>query len=225
MALYELKVFQEYFGQKCVTVFNYVGTGVPASVTGSYALVAALGFIPADPPPGDNFFTAWQDRVSDGVIFREVICKNIYDDDDFYVTPFPANTIGVITGTASSPMTAFGFQTTRVKQSIRRGNKRFVGVTEEHLVAGGIIDPANVANFTFWADRLSETQPYDDAGNALSFSPAIVSKEKYVTPSGKTAYKYYSTEVQQLARIAQGMSYFYIEAIRSQTSRQYGRGQ
>jgi hypothetical protein len=45
MPLYEVVLEQRYYNQQVVNRWNYVGSGTPASVTGSFALLSALGFI------------------------------------------------------------------------------------------------------------------------------------------------------------------------------------
>ena len=74
------------------------------------------------------------------------------------------------------------------------------------------------------ATAMGATLNYTDEGNALSFAPAIISKEKYTTPSGKEAYKYYASEVLQAAHTATGILWEIYGETRTQGSRQYGRG-
>jgi hypothetical protein len=68
---------------------------------------------------------------------------------------------------------------------------------------------------------------YDDEGNTISFAPAIVGKEKY-TPDplkpDRYAYRYYPTLAEQMEHVAQGFNWDVYNQVRTQVSRQYGRG-
>lgn len=227
MPLLEVVLNQEYYGQQCVNRFNYMASGTPAAVTYSYALLSALGAIPTSTTlETDTLMRALQVMQNSGVKFVQALARAIYIDDDFFDNPFFANTFGAggAAGGRLSPTTAWGFRSSRVKQSIGRGYKRFVGVDDEMISDGGTIVGTGVTQATAVAVALGETLSYDDSGNTLTFTPCIVQKEKYVTDKGNDAYKYYSSEVLQAPHIAQGISWAYYPQTRTQTSRQYGRG-
>jgi len=156
----------------------------------------------------------------------QATARAVYIDDDFYANPFFVNTFGGtgIAGSGLSPTTAYGFRSSRVKQSIGRGYKRFVGVPEGAVGGGGVIEADAKTLMGNLATVMGATLNYTDEGNALSFAPAIVSKEKYTTPSGKFAYRYYPSEVLQEPHTATGITWSFYPQTRSQTSRQYGRG-
>jgi len=62
MALYEVVVEQSYAGQQCINRFNYVSSGTPSGVTGSFGLIAALGLLLEGEPvgfPADMFGALW----------------------------------------------------------------------------------------------------------------------------------------------------------------------
>lgn len=227
--LMELTLFQTYFNQKCVNRYNYVASGTPAAVTLSFALASIMGFLPtASDLADDTVGGSLQLFQSAGVSFDSVIARAVYIDDDFYDSPFLAGTHGLLTsgGQSQSPLDAFGFFSSRVKQSIGRGYKRYVGVCEATVDDGGVIASGSLGVLQDHADLLSATLNYTDEGNSLTFVPCIVQKEKYtVESSGKFAYRYYADQATQLTHTAQGVSWSPYETIRSQVSRQYGRGQ
>lgn len=227
MPLYEVVLNQRYANQQCVNRWNYLGSGTPAAVSGSFALLSAMGFLSVttslDPDTVGGKLQALQNVDT---VFLQVLARAVYVDDDFYDEPFITNTLGTWSGggQSASPLLAFGFRTNRVRQSINRGTKRFVGVSESHMDVGGQWSSATVTAMSALSDKMDDTLTYDDEGNTLTFVPVVVSKEKYTTERGNTAYKYYSTELLQAAHLAEGITWSAYNEVRSQTSRQYGRG-
>lgn len=232
MAIFEVVLRQTYEGQECINRMNYVSSGTPASVSLSFALAWSLGAIhdaiavPPGYPP-----TKLMRRIAacqvNSVQFETLSVRNLYSDTDFYETPF----VPLLTGTALGsdgmpPFNALGFYSTRIRQSVRRGTKRFVGVPEAVSTSGGQISSA-LLNGTIkdLANELSEVLNYDDEGNQITFTPAVCAKERYTVPaSGRNAYRYYATEAEQMSHTAVGVLWTPYTTVRSQTSRQYGRG-
>jgi len=227
--LMEITLFQTYYNQKCVNRWNYVASGTPAAVTYSFALAAIMGFLPTSTTlTPDTVAGSLQALQNADVHFNSIISRSVYIDDDFYDSPFLVNTVGGSAGGtgALSPTNAYGFYSSRVKQSIARGYKRFVGASEGTVLSGGQIESAFLPALTALAGFMGDTLVYDDEGESLTFIPCIVQKEEYEVPdSDTTAYRYYEDPVIQLTHTAQGISWTPYEQIRTQVSRQYGRGQ
>ena len=146
--LYEVTLVQRYFQQVCINRWNYVGSGTPAAVQGSFALVSAMGFIPTGTPltiPANGIFAALRPLQSNQLTYVEVIAKAIYDPIDFYGTAIPT---GFNTGTnvneAATPALAYGFVSSRTRQDVARATKRFAGVGEASMLAGGTLDGATI---------------------------------------------------------------------------------
>jgi hypothetical protein len=169
---------------------------------------------------------AIQDMQNVGVIFVQATCRAVYVDEDFYASPFLSNTTGQQgnAGSAYSPIDAFGFRSSRVKQSIGRGYKRFVGCDTATVGTGGRVNPTGIGLMNVLKNAMGQSLIFTDEGNNLTFTPAVAQKEKYTTPSGKSAYKYYPTEAAQAPHLGQGILWENYATVRSQTSRQYGRG-
>lgn len=230
MALFELTIQAVYFGQLIVNRFNYVGSGIPAAVSMSYGLASAFGCVqtpglttfPADTPMARIAATQREE-----VNYAQYVVKDLYSAVDFWESPYNANTGGSNTGVgeAASPVLAMGYKSTRPRSDIRRGFKRFVGIEEGQMGAGGAISNTFLTGaMTALAVSLGETLEYNDSGNILTYTPCIISKEAYVTPSGNTAYRYYATESEQLDHTASGVTWTPYDTVRTQTSRQYGHG-
>jgi hypothetical protein len=218
MALFEIVLQSLYAGQQCINRWNYLGAGTPAAVSLSFGLTSAMGFIASGEPP-----TFPADTVFSKI--RQVVCMNVYDPTDFYTTAFPNGTVGTNSiGQGRATFEAAGFRTNLVNRDIARGTKRFVGVPSTWVGVGGVLNPDYVTQMETLAAAMAAPITYDDEGNTLSYNPAIVSKEKYTTPSGKTAYKYYASLTLQLSHIAQGFNWEAYDHVRSQVSRQVGKG-
>jgi len=221
-----------YFSQRCINTFHYRCLDVTLPVTGTaYALADAMGAIPVS---GVYTITklmwAIAKAVSTSVSFDQIICKNLYNPNDFFETAFSTALNGQVTGEPLSPAVALGYKTTRVRSDIKRGTRRFVGVSEGSSSNGGALLGSYASGVV--AD-LATAMSATITGNtplaeAEQFVPVIVSKQQYIPDPDhpeKVAYKYYDTEAEQMMHVAEGFTWFAYDQTRTQISRQYGRGQ
>jgi hypothetical protein len=234
MALFEVILTQIYQGQNTVNRWNYVSSGTPAAVTLSYALASAMGAIydltaipPAYPP------NTLIDRISElqdaQVLFNTLSVRNVYSTTDFYETPFTPALNGTQSGDGNSPAVAIGYRTNRIQTDVRRGTKRFVGIPESFVGDGGTLSIGSGGNIDQLRLAMNATLTYDDEGNTLSFLPCVCGREKYEVmkdglPTGRFAYKYFPDLAEQLEHTAQGVQWQAYDVVRTQVSRQYGRG-
>lgn len=230
MPIMEVVLQQTYQAQNIINRWNYVASGTPAAVSLSFALTSAIGAIPdAGVYPTDGLMKKLAAIQSANVSFTVVTVKNVYSQTDFYSTPFTTPLTGAHVGSEDMPpFVAFGFRTNRVRQDIHRATKRFVGVFEADNVGGAVQSPI-VPGLEAVSTAMSAVLTYDDEGNTLTFAPCVVSKEKYdPNPEDPTrnhvAYRYYATEAVQMNHLAQGIVWQHYATLRSQTSRQFGRG-
>lgn len=225
MALYEITLRQSYYGQVCINVFSYVtlpGIGVTPN---ALELLTLAGFIPEGSPaafPDGTLADAIFTFQSSAVSFLSAEARELYSVTDFYEAAYsPAIAGNLDTGDDMSPFVSFGFYTARVRTDIRRGYKRFVGVTEGIIDNGGLIGSGIVSALTTGAEKLSE----ELAGSTAVYSPCVISREKVVDPdTGSVSYRLYEDEATQEEHVANPLVYTFYDAVRSQTSRQYGRG-
>lgn len=235
MALMEVTLEQTYAGQECVNRWNYLAAGIPAAVTYSFALVSALGAVfdeVAVPPgyPPDSLMQKIANCQHTGVSFQTLTCKDVYSATDFFSVVFVNPLVGMEAGDGMSPTQALGFRTNRVRADIRRATKRFVGVAEADVSTLGVIAPAFVTSDLIpLAEAMSDILEYDDSGNLLSFAPCVAKKQEYDphpenTDPHKMAYRYYPTEAEQLDWLATSVTWEPYDQVRTQVSRQYGRG-
>jgi len=225
MALYEVTLRQSYYDQLCVNTFSYY---VPPSIgvtPSALELLTLLGFIPSGSPlafPNDTLADAIWTFQSSAVLFLSAEARELYSLTDFYEAAYsPAIDGNLDTGDDMSPFVAYGFYSARVRTDIRRGFKRFVGVTEGVIDNGGVIGSGLVANLTDCADKMSEVL----GGATATYEPCVISREKVVDPdTGKVTYQLYADEAEQEEHVASPLEWTYYTTVRSQTSRQYGRG-
>lgn len=221
--IYEITLRGRYFNNVVINRWNYVSTGVPAAVQGSFGLANTFGLAPV--PATVTVFTRLKTLVSASLTFTDYKVAALYDPEDFYSAPFSSAQVGTLAGEPMGPINALGFKTNQVTMDIARGTKRIAGVAETASGPGGILTSAFLAgDMVPFAALMSATLTYNDEGNTISYSPAILSRQKYVTPAGKDAYRIWPTEAEQLAHAAIGVAWEPYAETRGQGTRQYGRG-
>lgn len=226
--LLELTVNMSYAGQLIVNRFHYVGSGTPAAVTMSFGLVWATGFghVAGSPLVFDDPSVGrlMQTNVHTSTTFVSAYARNLYVPTDFYERPFPSAVYGSAAGDPCAPFLALGAYSNRVRTDIRRGFKRFGGVSESALENGGVLTSGALGDMQNLCNNLSDTLTYDDEGNTLTFQPAIFKYKEYTTPRGRKAYRKYDTKAEQEDWVALGIDWTPYTTARSQVSRQRGRG-
>lgn len=220
--LYQVSLFTSYFNQKGVNRWYYDSSGTPASVLGSFGLAWELGF--ANPTAGTNLLALLKPCLSVELTFTGYEVMALYDDLDFHSGPL-INQAGTGQSEGAAPFIAYGFRTNRVSTAIRRATKRFMGVTEGQMTTGGNIAQSFMTGFLQpVAAEMTAVQVYDDEGQSITYSPCVLQKQKYTTESGKESYRLYPTLLQQLEHSVTSIVWEPYPQVRTQTSRQYGRG-
>lgn len=226
MAILEVTLEQSFAGQQCINRFTYIQGGTPAAVTPSFGLISALGAIPDTglyPTGGVMWILSL--AQSTGVDFVQIMAKNLYSNTDFYQTPFVTALAGQSSGDSLPPTSAYGLRTNRTRLDIRRGFKRFAGVPEGGQNAG-TLSPVQLGLLQDVADVMSDVLEYDDEGNTLTYTPCILGRDAQTDPddSTKRIYPYYPTESEQLSHAMTSIIWEPYETVRTQTTRQFGRG-
>lgn len=227
--LYEVTLFGEFHGQQTVTTWNYVGDSSPAGILPSFGLANKFGVPPTGTPevfPAGTILAAIQNLTSDQFRFVSLAVRaaSDYAPTDFYEAGFKPDCTGTQPGESLSPAFAFGLRSTRTTLSIRRGFKRLPGAYEAAVADGGALVPGAITNLSAVALLMDDDLTYTASGNTIVFTPCVVQKQQYDTPKGKKAYRYYPTLAEQMNHIALRPTWAAYEFIRTQTSRQYGRG-
>lgn len=224
MAIFEVLLRQSYLGRSVINRWNYVGSGTPATVSESFGLTVAFGGIP-DPitsefPEASIMFDLAQIQHTE-LKYVELQVKNLYDVTDFYTAVYAPSQAGIQGGTAMSPFNAYPLQSSRVRTDVRRGSKRFCGVSEQYAETGGAIESSMIDLLDDLAEAMSAPLVYDDEGNTLTYTPAILSLEKHAPDVDHEDdwYSLYATEAEQLEHTAQGIAWVTVPNITTQNSR------
>lgn len=226
MAIYELLIRQSYYDQEVLNRFHFTKTSaLPVDDASRLAqAVGATGLLAGDFPT-DSFMRAIQDLVRPELSFLEVQAKNLYSETDFFTVAYNPPPVGKAAGSDSeSPVLAMGFSSNRTTLAVRRGQKRFAGMDADYFDAGGHISAAGIAAATVVAAALSANQEVTDGLATWTYVPTVLAFQLYHPAPGKNAYKPYDDEATQLEHAAVGVTYSYKETVRTQRSRQYGRG-
>lgn len=230
MAIHRVTVNALYREQSIVNRWYYISEGTPAAVSRSFGLYSAFGRFETTPtarfPPGTVLapIAAFQ---TDLLRYVNILVENLYDPADFYDTPYPVSATGEVDSTTIEdlgPLVALGFRTSRVTRAIRRGQKRISGMTQDGFTGGGFATAGAATNIENIRQAMTNVLTYVDEGNTLTYTPAILSFKSYTTPAGNTAYEKWPTEAEQLSNSATGFIWEPYQTLRSQNSRQYGRG-
>lgn len=234
MAIYEATLAMLYRGQECINRFNYVSSGTASGVSGSAALAWEMGavIIPESEPPAypeGTLLDVLANVLVSSVVFQQLTVINLYSVTDFYQAPFVVPYTGAAAPPGLSPASAFGFRTNVVRRDVRRGTKRFTGVPEAATQDGGVIESEEYTSLNAVGAAMGEVLVYGEGVSSISFSPVICGKQRYSPATGLpdpdgSAYRYYPTEVEQLEHDAVGVAWQLYPEVRSQNSRQYGRG-
>jgi len=225
--LYEVVHQATYAGQEIVNRWNYLGIGDDGLSNPSFGLASALGAAEAGAvfATGSLFLNIALFQTSD-LVYHQCLVRSIYVPTDFIEIPYPTPKPGTgAGGQGEPPFVALGFRSNRVRTDIGRGYKRFAGLTEGEVDAQGIISSGIAAGVTALANQLGDTLTYVDGSFTWNFHPVIVGKEKIpATLTSPVKYRYYSTEVVQADHLASGIVWEGYPQVRSQVSRQYGKG-
>lgn len=231
MAILEIALTQNFENVECISRFTYQSTGTPAASSLSFLLMRGFGAIPnAGVYPPTALLARIAAAQSTFVTYTGVAIRNLYSTTDFYSLPTLEELQGGVIGEALPPFVALGFSSSRVRADIRRGTKRFVGVPESQVGSAGALTSGYLTGLVAdLAASLGAIITETDEGNTITFTPVVLGRQRYnpstqqPDPEG-TAWRYYPTEAEQLQHVAAGTVWSAYTTVRSQTTRQYGRG-
>jgi len=206
--LFEVLLRQAYLNKNVLNRWHYSSSGTPAAVSLSFALASAFGGVPDEITnefPADTIMNTLANIQHTALAYVELQVQALYSVSDFYTIPYASGQNGLTGGTAMSTFYAYALQSNRVRTDVRRGNKRLAGVSETYVGTGGVIESSIVDALDTLAEQMSAVLTYDDEGNTLSFTPAVLSFDEYTAPSGKPAYRPYPTLAEQLDHAALGV--------------------
>lgn len=222
MKFYTVTLRQEALGQQIINRWNYsvAGSGSGAS---SVELLHLMGFLPASPPPTSTDGTieaAILAVQSVSLQHIEFECAELYTPTDFYTGAYSPGIAGAVDEGISSITDAYGLFSSRVRTDIKRGFKRIAGVPPSAYAQNSEL----ASGFQIAVGVLGERMSLPLEGATVLYDPSVFQFEAYTTPSGKTAYKKYADPEVQAEHVAADVEWAIYDTIRTQVSRQIGRG-
>lgn len=230
--LLELVLSAQFAGQEIINRWNYLGTGTAGEGNAALALIQAFGCIPdGGVYPAGLPFRDMLNLQHTGLVYQFASARDVYSATNFAEVPFVPPAAGLnASGESASPFIAFGFRTNRTVFNISRGTKRLAGVGEGSMNTGGLVTDDAQAQMLLIAEAWTANLTQTLGGSDYTFAPVIVSKMKYLppdrtvfNPAGK-AYTYWQTYEIQSEHLALTPTWEIYNHVRSQTSRQYGKG-
>jgi hypothetical protein len=224
-ALYEVALVGNLGESLIVNRWNYVGSVNDVPSGDAFGLLSAMGLVPtAGVFPDGLMGDAIASLTSNGVEWNQAICRSIYDPTDFVDLPFVPIVPGLQSGDVEAAFVAIGFRSNRVRTDIHRGYKRFAGVNESLISSYGLLNSTAIGLATTLAGLLGEVLTFEESSLTDTFTPCIVHKEKIEDEPGHFVYRYYEDIADQLDNVATGITWENYPTVRSQISRQIGRG-
>lgn len=224
--LYEVTLKGTYFAQVVVNRWNYYVGSVDGDVATANQLANALGMpVTAGDFREDSLLAAIQAFQTSNMIYSSLFIRDVFSETDF-VERFP-DAVGAVVGEAQSPVLAIGFRTDIKRLNVGRGMKRLAGVAEGATGTGGSITGTYVTAGELIATRMSEVIADAAADVSAAFTPCVAGKLRYEVPDSdpvRYAYKYFPDIDTQFTHLAVGVTWEMYDQVRTQNSRQYGRG-
>lgn len=228
MPQYEVTLEQQFAGQQIVNRWNYISTEIPSGQLGALLALVGMGFMPLgaiEPFGPETLAGQLQARQAVAVHWVQAVGKNIHDPTDYYAYAFPANTTSSNGGSeATSPVIAVGYATNRSRADIRRGQKRFAGVTEGDTGDVGFLNSGALTAWQAIGDTMADVNLVPIGEGSVTFTPYVFGRKKTVDTEGKISYPYWPTDAEQLAHAMLITQWTLKPQIRTQGTRQYGRG-
>lgn len=219
---YSVTLRMSLFAQQCINRWDYFVSGSAGGASAA-ELLTLMGFVPTGSPPVFASGTVAGDLqavLSEDVEFVEVQVEELYTPTDFYVAAFSPALHGTYPANVLSITDAFGLFSNRVRTDIKRGFKRFPGIPSNAYAGGSEITGAFITPLTTLAEEMSGSL----VGATAEYASAVFQFQEYTTPRGNRAYRKYADPAVQAEHVASPLSWTAYDTVRTQVSRQLGRG-
>lgn len=215
--VYQVRMLTTLYGQECNNVFFYQQIEDDAAGL-SQAQFLAQQFRTDFCTSGGYLNAAF--FMVDWVL-QSVNVINLYDLDDIGSVLDGVTAIGTQTTGGMPPMNAVGFHTPQVTRNIRRGQKRFPAVSEEHQ-AQGVWDSDQDTYLASLADGLGANIEFQGSPGDSRWQPVVVKRIKETDEQGKVTYRL-PENVGETDLFYAG-TWSVIPQVTTQNSRKIGRG-
>lgn len=228
MSMYRIVLEGRYGAQQIINEWEWISSEIPSGQSGAFGLCNVLGFVSGngiDQFEADTLAGALRAAQTGDLQYISVFAANLYSVTDFFSFGYTETIVGQRTGQGMPPFVAAGFTSDRTRLDIRRGQKRFVGVSENDVDQTGYLNAGGVGIWGDVADIMQVPQVVDLGGTAVTYTPYVFSK-KIIPATEEDPKKYvkWPTEAEALEHVARINQWVLKPTVRSQVSRQYGHG-
>jgi hypothetical protein len=211
-----------------INKYNLVNNTLSEVTNAALNVIEQAGYSSGAPtaPVANSMLDRYLELAPQGFEFTQFYCRDIYNVNDFaQVNVAGAGWQGARAGITEPAFLTAKIKSTRTRQDIKAGFKALPYMLDADLQnAAGVLNAPYLALMTALTTTMTNgLSPFVGIATAF-FGWAIVGKEQYVTPSGKTAYKYYDTVVEQAEHLAWPVTWTTVERATTQNTRKFGRG-
>lgn len=228
MSMYRIVLEGRYGAQQIINEWEWLSSEIPSGQNGAFGLCNVLGFVSGngiDQFEADTLAGKLRAAQTGDLQYISVVAQNLYSNTDFFTFGYTETIVGQRTGQGMPPFVAAGFTSDRTRLDIRRGQKRFVGVSETDVDQTGYLNAGGISIWGDVSEVMQVPQIIDLSGTSVTYTPYVFSKHRVVDPdTGKVTYEKWATELLALDHIARINQWTLKPTVRSQVSRQYGHG-
>jgi hypothetical protein len=219
-----------YFGQLLINRFQFISSSDVNPVDGCQALANALGAVDTNgvvngnPLPTGTLMGTLETLQVPALEYIAMEVITPYFPFGLFERIFPAGTAGnsAAGGDNLAPFIAVSIRSDRVRRDVRRGFKRFSGLTENEITATGLA-PGALTELGNIADSISGTITGDAGPLNVAFQSAVVPLKR-VPDSDPPQYELFENEGAAVSASAFPLEYEAEDKVTTQNSRKIGRG-
>jgi hypothetical protein len=219
-----------YFNQLLINRFQFISSSDVSPVEGCQALANALGAVDTsgvvlgNPLPSGTLMGTLEALQNAEIEYIAMEVITPYDAFGLFERIFPAGTTGDSgsSGDNLSPFIALSIRSDRTRRDVRRGFKRFAGVTESDVTATGPV-PTTLGRLGDVAASISGTITGDAGPLNVAFQSAVVPLKR-VPDSDPPQYEQFENEGAAVSASAFPVTYQAEDKVTTQNSRKVGRG-
>jgi len=219
-----------YFGQLLINRFQFISSSDVSPVEGCQALANALGAVDTNgvvltnPFPVGTLMGELEQLQNSALEYIAMEVITPYDAFGLFERVFPAGTNGNSGGSGDNlaPFITASIRSGRTRRDVRRGFKRFSGLTEDQITSTGIVT-GTLSVLGDVAASISGTITGDAGPLNVAFQSAVVPLKR-VPDSNPPQYERFENEGAAVSASAFPLVYEAEDKVTTQNSRKIGRG-
>jgi len=228
--IYTATLQGRYFGQLVINRFQFISSSDVDARDGCQALANALGavdtagVVQTNPFPAGTLMGSLEILQVPALEYIAMEVLTPYDPFGLFERIFPAGTTGDNQAGDDNlaPFVACSIRSDRVRRDVRRGFKRFCGLTEADITATGLV-ATTLGRLGDIATSISGTITGDADTLNVAFQSAVVPLKR-VPGSDPPQYELFDNESLAVSASAFPLTYEAEDKVTTQNSRKIGRG-